>query len=78
MALELASKNICVNWIGLGYFNCGLIKEVPSAMQEQIKMNIPLNQFGEKEDVGSLVQYLFSPHAGFMTGQILHLNGGQY
>ncbi len=78
MALELANKNICVNAIALGYFNFGLINEVPPAMQNQIKMNIPLNRFGEKEDVGALVQYLFSPHAGFMTGQALHLNGGQY
>lgn len=78
MALELANKKVSVNAIALGYFNTGLIESVPEVMQEQIKTKIPLARFGEKNDVGAMVQYLISSDAGFVTGQILHLNGGQY
>lgn len=78
MALELANRKVTVNAIALGYFNFGLIEDVPEEMQQQIKSKIPEGRFGEKEDVGGLVQYLLSPESSFITGQLLHLNGGQY
>ena len=78
MALELASKKITVNAIALGYFNMGLINDVPEEMQNDLKKKIPMGRFGESEDVGSAVKYLISPESGFYTGQVLHLNGGQF
>lgn len=78
MSLELANKNITANSIALGYFNTGLIRDVPEEMQKDIISKIPLSRLGTEKDIGSLVQYLISPEADFITGQTLHLNGGQF
>lgn len=78
MAQELASKQITVNAIALGYFEAGLIDAVPAELQSEIKKRIPAGRFGSKNDVGPMVKYLTSKDASFVTGQVLHLNGGQY
>ncbi len=78
LALELANKKITANAIALGYFGTGLIDSVPEHLQAEIKTKIPLNRFGDASDVGSTVEFLLSDSAAFMTGQVLHLNGGQY
>ena len=78
LALELANKNITVNALALGYFNAGLIDSVTKDLQAEIIKKIPVNRFGEEQDVGSAVKYLLSTEAQFLTGQVIHLNGGQY
>lgn len=78
LSLELANKNITVNALALGYFNAGLIDSVSKDLQAEIIKKIPANRFGEEQDVGSAVKYLLSPEAQFLTGQVIHLNGGQY
>lgn len=78
MALELANKGITSNAIALGYFDTGLIEQVPANLQEEIKKKIPLGRFGSKEDIGAAAMFLLSESSGFITGQVLHLNGGQY
>ncbi len=78
LALELASKGITVNAVALGYFNAGLIDTVPPDLREDIKGRIPMRRFGEEQDVGALVTYLLGRDAGFLTGQVLHVNGGQF
>ena len=78
LSLELANKNITVNALALGYFNAGLIDSVSKDLQAEIIKKIPSNRFGEEQDVGSAVKYLLSKEAQFLTGQVIHLNGGQY
>lgn len=78
LALELASKGITVNAVALGYFNAGLIETVPPDLREDIKSRIPMRRFGNEQDVGALVTYLLSRDAGFLTGQVMHVNGGQF
>lgn len=77
LALELAPKNIRVNTLALGYFEYGLINDVPPNLQERIKESIPLKRFGTGKDIAGIVDYLTSDKCPFMTGQTLHLNGGQ-
>ncbi len=77
MSKELASKNITVNAIALGYFNAGLIDDVSDELKVEIKKNIPMQRFGEENDIGSLVQYLIADDSSYFTGQIVNLNGGQ-
>ena len=77
VALELASKGITVNALALGYFDTGLIHTIPTGIQQQILGKIPTGRFGSESDVGAAVEYLLSEQSGFMTGQVLHLNGGQ-
>ena len=78
LALELAPKGITVNAIALGYFNAGLIEDVSTDLQNEIKKKIPMGRFGEKQDIGPAIEYLISPESQFYTGQVMHLNGGQY
>jgi len=77
LALELANKNITVNALALGYFNYGLIEDVSPELLAQIKARIPVGRFGEAADIGSTVKLLLDPQSAFLTGQVVHLNGGQ-
>lgn len=78
LALELAGRGITVNAVALGYFNTGLIHSIPEPVQDEIRKNIPLGRLGDQQDVGSAVSYLISRDSSFMTGQVMHLNGGQF
>lgn len=78
ISLELAGSSVSVNTLALGYMQFGLIDEVSSDLQEKIKAQIPMKRFGSGNEVGALVQYLLSDHANYITGQVLHLNGGLY
>lgn len=78
LALELASRNITVNAIALGYFGFGLIRDVPAELQAQMKARIPVGRFGEASDVGATVKLLLADESAFLTGQVVHLNGGQF
>jgi 3-oxoacyl-[acyl-carrier protein] reductase len=78
IALELASRNITANALALGYFDSGLIDSVPESTQAMLKERIPAGRFGGKNDIGAAVNYLLCDDASFVTGQIIHLNGGQF
>lgn len=76
LSLELASKNITVNTLGLGYFDCGLINQIPDNIRDDIKAKTPVKRFGDAHEIGGLVDYLLSDSGGFTTGQVHHINGG--
>lgn len=78
LSLELAPKSITVNTINLGYFNCGLIDHVSHDLQENIKAQIPLKRLGVPNELGTMLNYLLSNGAEYLTGQDLDLNGGLY
>lgn len=78
LALELASKNVTVNCLALGYFDYGMISKVSEKIQDAVKIKTPLGRFGKIEEVGGLVNYLISDEAAFTTGQTHHPNGGLY
>lgn len=76
LALELANKNITVNALALGYFDRGLIEQVPPAMQADVQAKTPLKRFGRVNEIGGMIHYLLSDDGAFVTGQMLHINGG--
>ncbi|MBX7151385.1 SDR family oxidoreductase [bacterium] len=78
MAQELSSKNITVNALALGYFDYGLIKDVPDAMLNEIKARVPLKRLGLANEIGGMIRFLISDDGAFTTGQVLHINGGLY
>jgi NAD(P)-dependent dehydrogenase (short-subunit alcohol dehydrogenase family) len=78
VALETAPKGITVNCIALGYFDQGIINQVPAGVLEGIVDRIPLKRLGRASELYPLLAYLLSPESDFMTGQVLHLNGGHY
>ncbi|SDM62795.1 acetoacetyl-CoA reductase [Maricaulis salignorans] len=78
LAQETARKGITVNCIAPGYINTEMVAAVPANVLQSIIAGIPVNRLGEASEIGGLVTYLASDAAGFMTGSVLTINGGQY
>ncbi|MCB9224873.1 MAG: SDR family oxidoreductase [Crocinitomicaceae bacterium] len=78
LSKELANKSITVNSIALGYFNTGMINDVPDEMRDKLLEEIPLNELGDPLQLASLMEYIISDKAAYLTGQTLNLNGGLY
>ncbi|MBB5622329.1 acetoacetyl-CoA reductase/3-oxoacyl-[acyl-carrier protein] reductase [Pedobacter cryoconitis] len=76
ISAENAGKGITINNLNLGYFQIGMIDEVPVNMQEAIKGNIPVNKFGSPDEILKAVQYLIS--TDYVTGTSLDINGGLF
>ena len=77
-ARELASKNVTVNALALGYFSVGMIEDVPEPIREDLIKNIPTGKLGDPETVCATIDYLISDSGGYITGQTINLNGGLY
>ena len=78
LALENARKGITINCICPGYIDTDMVADVPPKVLEGIIAQIPIGRLGKAEEVASLVVYLASDEAAFMTGAVLTTNGGQY
>lgn len=72
LARELAKRKITVNCIAPGIIESDMTEEIP----EEIIKQIPLRRMGKPEEVASLVKYLMSEEAGYITGQVISINGG--
>ena len=75
LAIELASRNITVNCVAPGLINTEMVADAP--MEEALKM-IPMRRAGEPEEIASLVTYLLSDQAGYLTRQVISVNGGMF
>jgi acetoacetyl-CoA reductase len=78
LAQENARKGITVNAICPGYIDTDMVAGVPPKVLESIVAQIPVGRLGKADEVASLVAYLASDAAAFMTGAVLTVNGGQY
>lgn len=78
LSKELAASGISVNALALGYFNVGMIDDVPEEIQQSIISNIPMNRLGGPETVFKTIEWLTSEEGGYITGQTVNLNGGLY
>lgn len=78
LARELARDRITVNAICPGFMDTPMVRNVPEPVQEKLIAQIPLGRFGEPEAVGEAVAYLAGPGGAWVTGQVLHVNGGMY
>lgn len=75
LALELAKRKITVNCVAPGVIESDMTKDLPV---EEVKKIIPMKRFGKAKEVASLVNYLLSEDAGYITGQVISVNGGLY
>lgn len=78
MARELSSRGITVNSITPGFIETDMTSELPEAAKGEYMNKIPLGRFGSAADVAAAVSFLSSPGAGYITGQVLGVNGGLY
>ncbi len=75
---EVATKNITVNAVVLGYIEIGMLLALPENVREQILPTIPMKRWGHIYEVTSTVMFIASKEAGYITGQCINVNGGNY
>jgi 3-oxoacyl-[acyl-carrier protein] reductase len=75
LAVELAKRSITVNCIAPGVIETDMTKDLPA---EEVKKAIPMRRFGRPGEVASLVAYLMSEDAGYITRQVISVNGGLF
>ncbi len=78
LAKELASRNITVNAVAPGFIETDMTAVLSEDLKETYLKNIPLGRFGKPEDVAGAVLFLCSEYASYITGEVLHINGGMY
>jgi len=78
VAREMGSRNITVNAVAPGFIITGMTDKLPAERKETILSMIPLRRFGQPEDVAELVAFLASDRAGYITGQVITIDGGIY
>jgi 3-oxoacyl-[acyl-carrier protein] reductase len=76
LSKELAKRNITVNCIAPGVVLTEMGKTIPDDVLDKMLESIPLGRFGETEEIASTVLYLASDLASYITGQVIHVNGG--
>ena len=75
LAQEVAKKNITVNAVAPGFIKTDMVEGLDEAT---LKKTIPANRFGTPEEVAELVGFLASPATGYITGNVIQINGGLY
>jgi 3-oxoacyl-[acyl-carrier protein] reductase len=75
LAIELASRKITVNCVAPGLIDTDMVEA--EVLEEALKM-IPMRRMGQPEEVASLVSFLLSEPAGYITRQVISVNGGMF
>jgi 3-oxoacyl-[acyl-carrier protein] reductase len=76
VAREVASRGITANAVAPGFIMTELTKDLPADLQDQIRKATPLGHFGTVDDIANAVAFLASDEAGYITGQVLAVDGG--
>ena len=76
LASEVASRNVTVNCISPGFINTSILDSIEQEKLESMAKNIPCGRIGEPKDVASAVFFLASEESSYITGQVIHVNGG--
>ena len=78
LAREVGSRGITVNAVAPGFIETDMTQGLPEEQQRQLLDQIPLNRFGDVEDIAAVVLFLASDGAGYITGETIQVNGGLY
>ncbi|MFP6808977.1 MAG: 3-oxoacyl-ACP reductase FabG [Pseudomonadales bacterium] len=78
LASELGSRGITVNSIAPGFISTDMTDEMPEEQKQALLSRIPAGRLGQADEIASLVAYLASDMAGYITGETIHINGGMY
>ncbi len=78
VARELASRGITCNAVAPGFIDTAMTEGLPADVKEKLLAQIPMGTLGSTEDVAHAVRFLASDEAAYITGQVVHVNGGMY
>ena len=78
LAKEMAPRGIRVNAVAPGFIATEMTNKIPEKLREEMVRSIPLGRMGEPDDVAAVVSFLTSPAAGYITGQVIVVDGGMY
>lgn len=78
LAREVASRNITVNAVAPGFIQTAMTDALPEKAREDLVSQIPSQRLGTPDDVAASVGFLLSDEASYITGQVIHVNGGMY
>jgi 3-oxoacyl-[acyl-carrier protein] reductase len=78
LAREVAARNITVNAVAPGFIQTAMTDALPEKAREDLVALIPSQRLGTPEDVAASVGFLLSDEASYITGQVIHVNGGMY
>jgi 3-oxoacyl-[acyl-carrier protein] reductase len=78
LAREYASRGVTVNAVAPGYIDTDMTRNLPEDAKKYMLGQVPLGRVGSPEDVAAAVLFLSSEEAGYITGQVLRVNGGMY
>ena len=78
LAQEVGSRGVTVNAVAPGFIDTDMTRELPDAQRELLLGSIPLGRLGRPEEIASVVAFLVSDAAAYITGETLHVNGGMY
>jgi 3-oxoacyl-[acyl-carrier protein] reductase len=78
LAREIGSRNITVNCVAPGFIDTDMTRALAEEQRKALLAQIPLGRLGRVEDIAAAVGYLASPGADYVTGTVLHVNGGMY
>lgn len=78
VARELAPRGITVNAVAPGFIDTEMTRSLSEKAREELMRQIPLNRLGTPADVANCVRFLALPGSDYLTGQVIHVNGGMF
>ncbi len=77
-ARELAKRNITVNAVAPGFIATAMTDALPEKTRQELAAQSPLERLGTAEDIANVVVFLAAERSGYITGQVIGVNGGMY
>ena len=77
-ARELAKRNVTVNAVAPGFIATDMTDVLPEKVKQELTAQIPLERLGSADDIANAVLFLASERSGYITGQVIAVNGGMY
>jgi 3-oxoacyl-[acyl-carrier protein] reductase len=78
VAREVAPRGVTVNAVAPGFIDTEMTEVLPEKVKQEFIQQIPLGRFGKPEDVAETIYWLCSDAANYITGQVIHVNGGLF
>ncbi|MGB7296066.1 MAG: 3-oxoacyl-[acyl-carrier-protein] reductase [Candidatus Aminicenantales bacterium] len=78
LAREAAGRDVTANCVAPGYIATSMTESLPEAVKQSFLEMIPMKRMGTPQDVAQAVKFLLSDQASYITGQVIHVNGGMY